>query len=44
MKNGGKNKSVMFIILLSVYINLYIKNIYIQHISCSRTERNCILN
>ncbi len=44
MKNGGKNKSVMFIILFSVYINLYIKNIYIQHISCSRTERNCILN
>ncbi len=24
MKNGGKNKSVAFIILVSVYLNIYI--------------------
>ncbi len=29
MKNGGKNKSVAFIILISVYIYIYI---YIYHI------------
>ncbi len=37
MKNGGKNKSVAFIILFSVYIYIYIYSVfyvYIQYILC----------
>ncbi len=38
MKNGGKNKSVVFIILFSVYYNM--KNLHIELRPCSRTAVN----
>ncbi len=36
MKNGGKNKSVAFIILFSVYLYVYILHMQLLHVLFDR--------